>query len=58
MNESRIWTALSVVFVLLAILFATNAWSNDKVKYCKNYETGEVIVIEAGYPCPFPTSEI
>jgi hypothetical protein len=58
MNESKIWTALAVVFVLLAMLFATNAWSNPKVKYCKNYETGEIIVIEDGYPCPFPTSEI
>ena len=53
-KQLAIWTTIAVAFLLLAM----QAMSQDKVKYCKNYETGEVIVVEAGYPCPYPTAEI
>lgn len=30
----------------------------QQVKYCKDYRTGEVFVVEAGMPCPYPTVEV
>ena len=45
---------LMMVLLLSAPLVAAN---EPEVKYCKDYITGEVIVIQAGYPCPAPTSE-
>ena len=44
------------VFATLA--FATGDVFADKVKYCKNYTTGQIITVEARMPCPFPTSKI
>ena len=52
--RSKVWTAIAVVFLLVAM----NAMADPKVKYCKNGQTGEVIVIEAGYACPFGTYQI
>ena len=48
--------ATALIWVVVGMF--SSAEGHEKVKYCKNYETGEIIVIEDGYPCPFPTSEI
>lgn len=32
--------------------------NDPDVKYCKNFENGDIIVIEAGFPCPSGTVEI
>ncbi len=48
---------IKVFIVVCLVVFGSFAAAQD-VKYCKNYQTGEIIVIEAGYPCPSPTSEI
>ena len=53
--------ALVVVFIIaaLVVLIKTTATAiSQEVKYCKNYQTGEIIVLEASYPCPYPTVEI
>ena len=42
-----------VIYGLL--VFMTEA---QEVSYCKDAETGKVIVVEAGYPCPYPTHKI
>ena len=49
-------TMMGAAFVLM-ITWTYEAKSQE-VKYCKNRQTGEVIVVEIGYPCPFPTSKI
>lgn len=43
---------------LILILLLSGAVQAQDVKYCKNAQTGEIIVVEVGYPCPFPTHEI
>ena len=52
--------AIEAVAVL--ILFSIAIWAVDSeaqaVTYCKNYETGEIIVVEAGMPCPYPTVQL
>ena len=57
-KESAIWTAIAVAFLLLAMSFALQAVADPKVKYCKDAQTGRVITVEAGMPCPYPTHEI
>ena len=54
-------TALDAVILvgLMAALFFM-AWQADaqQVTYCKDARTGEIIVIQEGYPCPSPTHQI
>jgi hypothetical protein len=49
-----------LIIATLSILFALslNVMAQDKVKYCKNYETGQIITVQVGQPCPYPTSKI
>jgi len=48
----------ALIFLLLAVLMCIDdAWAQD-VKYCKDAQTGDVIVVEAGMPCPFPYHEL
>lgn len=49
---------LAGVAVMMAIIFAGEAMADPKVKYCKDAQTGRVITVEAGMPCPYPTHEI
>ena len=44
----------------LALIFAVVVLDSigQELKYCKDYETGEVVVVEAGKPCPFPMGEL
>lgn len=52
------------VFILLtwAIILSFGLMSfvcaQGGVKYCKNLQTGEIIVVEEGYPCPSGTVKI
>jgi hypothetical protein len=46
------------IFFVLAILAAIADCRAQDVKYCKNYQTGEIVVVEANMPCPFPTAEL
>lgn len=51
---------VSIVFALLIagiIVLMPDALSQE-VKYCKNYTTGEIVVVEKGMPCPYPTAEL
>lgn len=39
--------------LLLALIVWRTAEANEpRTKICKNLRTGEIVVIEAGYPCP------
>lgn len=54
----RDYILVLVGFVLgLALSVAMYTPAQD-VKYCRNAETGEIIVVEAGMPCPYPTHEL
>jgi hypothetical protein len=47
------------IAVALVVLYGLNAQAqDDDVKYCKDFETGEIIVVEAGMPCPGTTAEL
>jgi hypothetical protein len=50
--------SIAVFAVFTAILAVSLKVFGSDVKYCRNAETGEIIVIEAGYPCPSPTHEL
>ena len=55
------FVSIPVVGAIVAFLLftlATMEVNSQDVKYCKNYETGEIIVVEINMPCPFPTSEM
>ena len=46
-----------ILIVCVVVVLGSVAWANahaekPKIKYCKNYENGRVIVVEAGFPCP------
>ena len=56
-SEKLIWMVISLGLIILAVMIANRATSQE-LTYCKNYETGEVIVVEAGFPCPYPTVEL
>ena len=43
------------MMLMLAIIASADA---QDVKYCKNFQTGEIYVVEANMPCPYPTAEI
>lgn len=47
-----------LVLAIVYIFTIPSALSAEKVKYCRNAETGEIITVQAGYPCPYPTHEL
>ena len=49
--------ALSAAAVI-ALSYAPQLRANDKVEYCKNAKTGEIIVVKKNMPCPFPMHKI
>jgi hypothetical protein len=62
-EENQMKSTLNhVLAVLCALLIFTilsfNCEANDKVKYCKDAQTGRIIVIQAGYACPMGTYAI
>jgi hypothetical protein len=50
--------ALILLVVVLLPAYTVAALANEKVKYCQNLQTGDVIVVKKGYPCPYPTIEV
>jgi hypothetical protein len=46
-----------LIVCLLAIGPLVQA-ERPKLKACKNFQTGKIVMIEAGYPCPSGTVEI
>ena len=51
----KLGVILAATVLLLAICLLSHA---DGVKYCKDARTGDIIVVEEGQPCPYPTHEI
>ena len=56
--RGAIITALAIFGAMFLLLALFGDASAQGVKYCKNAETGEIIVVEEGMPCPFPTHKI
>lgn len=50
--------ALLLLVIVLMPAYIAGASANEKVKYCKNYQTGQIIVVDKYMPCPYPTVEI
>ena len=57
-DNAKLWAAISFLFFLMAMLFMGQAIDAQEVKFCKNLTTGEIIVVEINYPCPYPTVRI
>ena len=51
-------TIAIIVFTVMAMAQGAKKALSQEVKYCKNYETGEIYVVEANMPCPYPTVEL
>jgi hypothetical protein len=47
----------AIIFLILALLLCFTADAQE-VKYCKNYQSGEIVIVEANMPCPFGTAEL
>lgn len=50
--------AIAVTILIFGLLAYGIAKADPEVKYCKDMRTGEIFVVEAGYPCPGTTVEI
>ena len=50
-TDTKIWIMFGAAFTLCAMGFVHSALGQE-VAYCKNAQTGKVIVIQAGYACP------
>jgi len=57
-KENAIMAIIITACCLAVFFIASNAYSNEKVKYCKDANTGRIITVQAGMPCPYPTHEI
>ena len=44
--------------LFIASAFLLTATAQDQVKYRKNYERAEIIIVGEGMPCPSPTVQI
>lgn len=57
----RCFEPLAILFVLLAMAWQpADAQEDDEpeVTYCQDLVTGEVKVVAAGMPCPYPMAEM
>jgi hypothetical protein len=48
----------ALIFFVLCLMMAVKPCEAQDVTYCKNYQTGQIIVVEAGMPCPYPTVQL
>lgn len=46
------------LLLLAALFFMTYQGQAQEVKYCRDARTGDIIVVPAGTPCPYPTHAI
>ena len=59
MNKVLLQQFLIVVgFIAMLGLVAGQKAFGTEVKYCINHTTQEVIAVQKGYPCPYPTVEL
>ena len=56
--EKAMFAVMLVLALAVFTLFVGQIAEAQEVTYCKNYQTGEIIVVEAGYPCPYPSVEL
>ena len=52
-RKSTAKNSVIMVGLMAAVFFMTWQCEAQNVVYCKNGQTGKVIVIEAGYACPY-----
>ena len=50
-TETKIWVAITLMFFIFAVGLVGQIAAQE-MAYCRNAETGEVIVIEANMVCP------
>jgi len=48
----------ALLAILITFISTASMCHAQEVAYCKNSKTGEIIVVQAGYPCPFPTHQL
>ena len=48
----------AIVATFTAILLVSTKGSAQEVEYCKNATTGDIITVQAGMPCPYPTYKL
>ncbi len=48
--------ALLVILLIMYVPAEAQPEEPEDVKYCQNMETGEIIVVRADMPCPYPTA--
>lgn len=56
--ELHIRNALGAMLAVVVFTLAIMECEAQDVKYCRDANTGEIIVVEAGQPCPYPTHEL
>jgi hypothetical protein len=55
-SRSNALKAIVATALILGVFAVCQA--NDKVKYCRDAQTGRIITVAAGMPCPRPTHEL
>ena len=60
MDRAKIlrWAICLALYLVFAFLLAAYVTADERVKYCKNGITGEIITVEVGMPCPYPTHDL
>jgi hypothetical protein len=53
-TETKIWITISIMFVLLAIGFASQAMAQDDVKVCRNFDSDpiKIVIVAKSAQCP------
>lgn len=59
MSRAELFFIIAAVAAIMfgGLFFLSSAQAQD-VTHCQNLQTGEIIVVRKGMPCPFPTAEI
>ena len=51
-------TAIEAIGIFIVFTLVTMTCQATDVEYCKDARTGQIIVVKAGMPCPFPMHKI
>ncbi len=57
-NRDLLAGMIGFIIALVISMLLSNATQAQDVKYCKNFQTGEIVVVEINMPCPFPMAEL
>ncbi len=57
-ENKHVIAAIVVTILIFGLLAWGVAQASPDIKLCKNFETGEIYVVEANMPCPYPSVEI